>query len=270
MSFASRLTDVIAARGRLCMGLDPDLSRLPAELQALPPAEAILRFNTAIIAATAGFASAFKLNFAFYEQHGSAGLDALQATIRAIPSDCLIVADNKRGDIANSATAYATSAFDYFGCDAVTVSPYMGGDSLEPFLAYGAQEKGSFILCRTSNPGGNDLQNLVVDGGLPLYLKVVQLTQQWDAGRGAAGLVVGATYPAQLAAVRELAPDTPILIPGVGTQGGDIRATLKANANGPALVNIARAIIYAGEGGSLAAMAEAAAQAAAQFQQAVA
>ncbi len=269
MSFTSRLKEVIGGAGRLCVGLDPDFSRLPAELQAQPPLQAILQFNARMIAATAPYAAAYKLNAAFYEVLGSAGLTAMQETIRAIPPGRMVIVDAKRGDIANTAAAYAAALFDQLPCDATTVSPYMGGDSLEPFFSYGAQSKGSFVLCRTSNAGGNDLQSLLVEGpggGLPLYLRVVQLVLRWDAGREAAGLVVGATYPAQLAAVREIAAHIPILIPGVGTQGGDLAATIKANGSGPALINISRAILYAAEG-SLSEMEVAAAAVARSYQQ---
>jgi orotidine-5'-phosphate decarboxylase len=268
-TFAVRLQAMIELqRSIVCVGLDPDPTRLPAELRDLPPAEAVVRFNAAIIAATAPYAAAFKPNFAFYEALGADGWQALAqtiATIAAIPDGPLIVGDAKRGDISSTAAAYATAVFARLGCDAVTVSPYLGGDSVAPFLEYSEQGRGVFVLCRTSNPGGADVQNLAVrheGGDIPLYLKIAYLAREWDGGRGVVGLVVGATYPDELAAIRRIVPRLPILVPGIGTQGGDLAATLAANGSGPALISASRSITYAARDGSLADYAAAAGEAA--------
>ncbi len=265
-TFAARIQAAIACqRSIVCVGLDPDPARLPAELRDLPPAEAVVRFNTAIIDATALYAAAFKPNFAFYEALGADGWQVLAQTIAAIPNGPLIIGDAKRGDISSTSAAYATAVFDRLGCDAVTVSPYLGGDSVAPFLAYSEQGRGVFIICRTSNPGGADVQNLSVahqGDDIPLYLKVAHLAREWDGGCGAVGLVVGATYPDELAAVRRIAPHLPILVPGIGTQGGDLTAILAANGGGPALISASRSITYAARDGSLADYAAAAAEAA--------
>lgn len=271
-SFTSRLQAAVAHKGSLaCVGLDPDTTRFPAELRDLPPTEAVVQFNRAIIVATAPYVAAFKPNFAFYEALGADGWQALAATIAAIPRDTLIIGDAKRGDIGSTAAAYATAVFERLGCDAVTVSPYLGGDSVAPFLKYGAQGKGVLILCRTSNPGGADLQNLMVEHqgrNIPLYMKVAALAGDWDRDSGTVGLVVGATYPAELAAIRTIASNLPILVPGVGTQGGDLAATLEANGGGPALISSSRSITYAASNGSLDDYAVAAAAAARQLRDA--
>ncbi|PZS02797.1 MAG: orotidine-5'-phosphate decarboxylase [Candidatus Chloroheliales bacterium] len=265
-TFAARLRETVARqRSIVCVGLDPDPARFPAELRGLPPNEAVVRFNAAIIAATAPYAAVFKPNFAFYEALGADGWQALAETIAAMPVGVLIIGDAKRGDISSTAAAYATAVFARLGCDAVTVSPYLGGDSVAPFLEYSQQGRGVFILCRTSNPGGADLQNLAVrheGGDIPLFLKVAHLAREWDEGRGAVGLVVGATYPNELGAVRRIAPDLPILVPGIGIQGGDLEANLELNQSGPILISASRSITYAATGGSLADYAAAAASAA--------
>lgn len=231
----------------LCVGLDPDLDRLPPGLGG-SVRERIAAFNRCIIQATQDLVCCYKPNFGFYEAFGIEGLQALEDTLRAVPSHVPVLADAKRGDIGNTARGYARAMFDVFGFDAVTVNPYMGGDSLEPFFAYG--DRGIFVLVRTSNPGGSDVQDLRVagdDGTLePLYQAVTKRALSWD--RGNLGLVVGATYPAELAAVRGMAPQAPILIPGVGAQAGDLEAAVQAGRDargGGALVNASRAVLYA-------------------------
>ncbi len=268
-TFAARLQNAIERqRSIVCVGLDPDPARFPAELRDLPPVEAVVLFNAAIIAATAPYAAAFKPNFAFYEALGADGWQALAQTIAlisAIPNGPLVLGDAKRGDISTTAAAYATAVFTRLGCDAVTVNPYMGGDSVAPFLKYSEQGRGVFILCRTSNAGGADMQNLIIaheGDSIPLYLKTAHLARNWDGGRGIVGLVVGATYPAELAAIRQIAPHLPILVPGIGAQGGDLADTLAANGNGPALISASRSITYAARDGSLADYATAAGEAA--------
>ena len=228
----------------LCIGLDPDPDRLPEGV-------ATADFNRALIEATSDLVCAYKPNLAFYEQSGIDGLRALEATVAAVPAGIPVIADAKRGDIGNTARAYAKALFETWGFDAATVSPYLGRDSLAPFLDYG--EKGVFILCRTSNPGSSDLQSLLTTaptpGGapMPLYQRVALMAIEWN-GRGNAGLVVGATQADELQWVREHCPSMPLLIPGVGAQGGDLAAAVRGgvDANGElAIINSSREVLYA-------------------------
>ena len=242
--FAERLQRAVdAADSLLCVGLDPQPDRTPA-------AE-ILAFNRTVIEAAADCACAFKPQSAFYEAAGPEGWEALARTIeliRELAPHALVVLDAKRGDIAHTARAYATAAFEQFGADAVTASPYLGGDSVAPFLE--RPERGAFVLCRTSNPGGGDFQSLPVDGSEPLYERVARRAAEWaEAHHDNVGLVVGATWPAELARVRELCPDLPILLPGIGAQGGDLEAALSAGLDAQGrglLVSASRSVIYAG------------------------
>lgn len=242
--FAERLQRAVdAADSLLCVGLDPQPDRTPA-------AE-ILAFNRTVIEATADCVCAFKPQSAFYEAAGPKGWEALARTIeliRELAPHALVVLDAKRGDIAHTARAYATAAFEQFGADAVTASPYLGGDSVAPFLE--RPEHGAFVLCRTSNAGGGDFQSLPVDGGEPLYERVARRAAEWaDAHHDNVGLVVGATWPAELARVRELCPELPILLPGIGAQGGDLEAALRAGLDAQGrglLVSASRSVIYAG------------------------
>ncbi len=246
-SFLERLGHLQATkRSRLCVGLDPDPLRLPPHLlqsRALP--EAVLHYNCAIIDATAASACAFKLNFAFFEALGAEGWRVLKATIDHIPDDVLIIADAKRGDIGNSARFYATSVFEQLGCDAITVAPYMGRDSVLPFLQY--EGTAAFVLGRTSNPGAADFQEPLC-GDQPLFVRVSRQVSRWaETAPGTAGLVVGATDIHALKTIRTLCPTTPFLIPGVGAQGGDAASVLTASATdqGHIIVNSSRGIIYA-------------------------
>lgn len=226
----------------LCVGLDPRLERLPDRFHSAD--NPFLAFNRAVIEATADLVCAYKPNFAFYEAQGLAGLEALRETIRAVPPEIPVILDAKRGDIGSTAEAYARAAFELWGADAVTVNPYLGGDSLEPFLAY--PDRGVFVLCHTSNPGAADFQTLATEGR-PLYEVVAEQAARWNRA-GNVGLVVGATYPAALRRVRAVAPDLPILLPGVGAQGGDLPAALQAGltADGDGLVvNASRGVIFA-------------------------
>lgn len=238
-------------RSLLCVGLDPWRPSLPIDDLAA--------FTSAIIDATADLVCAFKPNIAFFEAEGFDGLRALEQTIAAAKARSVpVVLDAKRGDFPPSARAYAKAVFEAWDADAVTVSPWMGGDSLEPFLAY--EERGVFILARTSNPGGGDLQALET-GGEPLYERVARMAAAWNA-RGNVGLVAGATHPRELARVRELCPDMPLLVPGLGAQQGDLEAAVTAgiDANGArALFNASRSIIYASGGADYADAARAAA-----------
>ena len=228
----------------LCVGLDPDLDRLPATFSR--DAAGVLDFCKAIVDATADLACAFKPQIAYFAAlRAEPELEQLCAYIRARYPHLPIILDAKRGDIGATGHQYAREAFDRYGADAVTVSPYMGFDSIEPYLAW--PDRGVIVLCRTSNPGGSDLQFLDV-GGRPLYQHVAQLVaQKWNR-HGQCALVVGATFPEEIAQVRALVGDMPLLIPGVGAQGGDVEATVRSGktASGAGMmINSSRAILYA-------------------------
>jgi orotidine-5'-phosphate decarboxylase len=242
-------------RSLLCVGLDPDPARFPDHLQG--DARRIFDFCAAIVDATADLVIAFKPQIAYFAAHRAEGqLEALIARIRSTAPHVPVILDAKRGDIGSTAEQYAIEAFERYGADAVTLSPFLGFDSLQPYLKY--HRKGAFLLCRTSNPGGGDLQNqrLSSVAGAPLlYEHVAQLVQgPWNTN-GQLGLVVGATYPAEIERVRALAPTVPLLIPGVGAQGGDAAATVRYGLRreagrtvGPIVVNSSRAILYASRG----------------------
>ncbi len=226
----------------LCVGLDPRPDRIPAQHQLAD--DPVLAFNRAIIEATADRVCAYKPNFAFYEAMGPAGLETLRQTIRAVPPEIPVILDAKRNDIGSTAQAYAQAAFEVWGAGAVTVNPYLGGDSLTPFLAY--EDRGVFLLCHTSNAGATDLQTLWTEGR-PLYEAVAELATRWNRA-GNLGLVVGATFPDALRRVRAIAPTMPILLPGIGAQGGDLTDALAAGltADGDGLiVNASRSVIFA-------------------------
>jgi orotidine-5'-phosphate decarboxylase len=220
----------------LCIGLDPD--------PELMPAVDVLQFNKAIIEATCDLVCAYKPNLAFYEALGTDGLAILEKTVKYVPRDIPVIGDAKRGDIGNTAKAYAKALFSVLGFDAATVNPYLGFDSVEPFINY--QDKGIFILCRTSNRGAADFQDLHTNG-LPLYEAVAGKAQEWNI-HGNIGLVVGATYPEELKRVRSICPEMPFLIPGVGAQGGDLASAVSygVDARGEkAIINVSRQILYA-------------------------
>jgi orotidine-5'-phosphate decarboxylase len=220
----------------LCIGLDPD--------PELIPGVDVLQFNKAIIEATCDLVCAYKPNLGFYEALGIEGLAILEKTVKYIPGDIPVIGDAKRGDIGNTASAYAKALFSVLGFDAATVNPYLGFDSLEPFINY--QDKGVFILCRTSNKGAADFQNLHTDG-IPLYEAVAQKAQEWNI-HGNIGLVVGATYPEELKRVRSICPEMPLLIPGIGAQGGDLALAVGYGADTrgeKAIINVSRQILYA-------------------------
>lgn len=228
----------------LCIGLDPDPQRIP-------PGMSVITFNRAIIDATSDLVCAYKPNFAFYEAMGSEGMEALKKTVAYIPPDIPVIGDAKRGDIGNTAKAYARAIFDLLGFDAATVNPYLGFDALEPFIAY--RERGIFVLCRTSNAGASDFQSLIcqADGtDLPLYEIVARRVSGWNTA-GNLGLVVGATYPEELKRIRREYPGMPLLIPGIGAQGGDLAATVACGVDArgqKAIINSSRQIIYASAG----------------------
>jgi orotidine-5'-phosphate decarboxylase len=223
----------------LCIGLDPD--------PELMPEVDVLQFNKAIIEATSRLVCAYKPNLAFYESLGTEGLTILEKTIKHIPADIPVIGDAKRGDIGNTARAYARALFSILGFDAATVNPYLGFDSLEPFIDY--PDKGVFILCRTSNKGATDFQDLRIDG-LPLYEVVAQKAKEWNV-QGNIGLVVGATYPEELKKIRSICPEVPLLIPGVGAQGGDLASAVACGVDArgeKAIINVSRQILYASKG----------------------
>jgi len=237
----------------LCVGLDPEPAKFPRHWQG--DASKIFDFCAAIVDATADLAMAFKPQIAYFAAHRAEDqLERLVAHMRRAAPNVPVILDAKRGDIGATAEQYAIEAFERFGADAVTLSPYMGFDSVQPYLK--RHGKGAFLLCRTSNPGGDDFQNqrlATVDGQPRLFEHIAQLAQgPWNLN-GQLGLVVGATYPAEIERVRALAPTVPLLIPGVGAQGGDATATVKAGWRadaqgqtiGPICVNSSRAILYA-------------------------
>jgi orotidine-5'-phosphate decarboxylase len=259
LTFPERLARAqLASGGLLCVGLDPDPAKLPRDLGEVG-GRPLLAFNRRIVDATADLAAAYKPQIAFYSALGAE--EELLASIRYIRErapTALIILDAKRNDIGNTAEAYAREAFDRYDADAVTVNPYMGEDSVRPFLA--RPDRGAVLLCRTSNPGAKDFQDLLVDG-LPLYRRVAERAAgHWNEHRNLM-LVVGATYPREMADLRLAHPELPFLVPGIGAQGGDLEATLAAglDARGAGLlINSSRNIIYAGGGASGAIRAAAA------------
>lgn len=250
-------------RSFLCVGLDPDLSRIPAHLQSEP--DPVFAFNRQIIDATARYCVAYKPNIAFYEALGPSGWESLQKTIAYIPDDCFTIADAKRGDIGNTSRLYAKTFFETLPCHAVTVAPYMGHDSVVPFWSY--PDRWVILLALTSNPGSHDFQHAVDTEAVPLYQRVIQTSQRWDdADNGNVDrlmYVVGATQADRLREVRALAPDHFLLVPGVGAQGGRLSEVAQhgMNAQCGLLVNSSRGIIYAGNGPDFAQQAAQAAQA---------
>ncbi len=235
------------SRSVLCVGIDPDPARMPTSMTAsYPTAEAVKAFTTAIIDATAPYACAYKLNFAFFESLGPYGYDVLRQTLAQIPAHAVTIADAKRGDIGNTAIHYARAILDDLGFDACTVAPYMGSDAVAPFLGY--PDKAAFVLARTSNPSAADFQETQC-GSERLYERVARYIARWDSQcRGTAGLVVGATAPGALSELRRVCPTQPFLIPGLGAQGGD-PSDVGAAAAGPIIVSSSRSILYA-EGGA--------------------
>ncbi len=233
----------------LCIGLDADLNRLPAHL--LEKDRAVLAFNEAIVEATQDLCVAYKINTAFYEARGAAGWRDLKDTLALIPENILTIADAKRADIGNTSAQYAKAFFEELGADALTLAPYMGRDSIAPFLAY--PNKWSILLGLTSNPGSEDFQLLSLQEGDSLYEKVLEKASSW-AGPEQLMFVVGATRPDKLAKIRSRLPDYFFLIPGVGAQGGSLQAVARAGMSSQVglLVNSSRGIIYAGSGENFA------------------
>lgn len=226
----------------LCVGLDTDLERIPKHLLSLP--DPIFEFNKQIIDATKEFSVAYKPNIAFYEALGPKGWESLQKTLDYIPKECFTIADAKRGDIGNTSTLYARAYFNQMGFDSITVVPYMGEDSVKPFLEF--PDKWVILLIHTSNPGSIDIQQLETRGGRYVYEEVIFASQRW-ATADRMMYVVGATKADKIGTIRALAPDHFFLVPGVGAQGGDLEAVSKAGLNSECglLVNSSRSIIYA-------------------------
>lgn len=226
----------------LCVGLDSDINKIPKHL--LNKKNPVLEFNSEIINATKENTAAYKLNFAFYEADGLAGFETLQKTIELIPEDILIIADAKRGDIGNTSQMYAKALFDHFKCDCSTLHPYMGYDSLSPFLEY--KDKLNFILALTSNPGSSDFEKLKLEDGSYLFQKVIENAKKWNENKNV-GIVFGATHTEDLLENMPLIDDLPVLLPGVGAQGGSLDDTIKTFSNFNRknyLINISRGIIF--------------------------
>jgi orotidine-5'-phosphate decarboxylase len=268
MNFNDMLLDAERRNSSLlCVGLDPEPAKFPAKLKG--DASKIYDFCAAIVEATADLVIAFKPQIAYFAAHRAEDqLERLMTHMRRAAPQVPIILDAKRGDIGSTAEQYAKEAFERYGADAVTLSPFMGFDSIQPYLKY--QGKGAFLLCRTSNPGGDDLQNQrlsSVPGEPLLYEHIAKLAQgPWNLN-GQLGLVVGATYPAEIERVRAVAPTVPLLIPGVGAQGGDAADTVKAGWRGvqgqttaPIVVNSSRAVLYASSGADFAGAARQEAQ----------
>lgn len=229
----------------LCIGLDPELEKIPEHLRSLE--DPLFEFNKRIIDATSDIAVAYKPNTAFYEALGAKGWESLEKTIRYIPKNCFIIADAKRGDIGNTATAYATAFFESLPCDAVTVAPYMGQDSVQPFLAFPG--KWAIVLGLTSNEGAHDFQYLSDVSGKTLFAQVMAKVATWGTTENLM-FVVGATQSEQLLKIRSIIPDHFLLVPGIGAQGGSLDQVVNAGMTKSCglLVNASRSIIYAGKG----------------------
>ncbi len=255
MSFQNKLADATKKNNSLlCIGLDPQVEKIPLGLS-------VLDFNKAVIDATADLVCAYKPNLAFYEALGEQGYRILKETIKAIPQDIPVIADAKRGDIGNTAKAYARAIFEELGADAVTVNPYLGHDSLKPFIDY--KDRAVFILCRTSNPGSEDFQALEFgDKQKHLFEIIAEKASEWNIFNNI-GLVVGATYPQEIKLIRRMNPKMPLLIPGVGAQGGDVKAVVASGidaSGGGIIINSSRQILYASSGKDFTQAARKAAQ----------
>jgi orotidine-5'-phosphate decarboxylase len=259
MNFSDKLLQAVQRNNSLlCLGLDPD--------PQLMPQVGIFEFNKAIIDATSDIVCAYKPNLAFYEALGIKGLTSLQKTIKYIPGNIPIIGDAKRSDIGHTARAYAKALFETFGFDAATVNPYLGYDSIEPFISY--LDKAIFLLCRTSNPGALDFQAVsywsgrAEDEPQPLFKLVAQKAKEWNKNNNI-GLVVGATYPQELKEIRQLCPEMTLLIPGIGAQGGDLNSAVcyGLDAKGEkAILSSSRQILYASRGSDFAQAARRAAE----------
>ncbi len=246
MTFAEKLRrSCLRLHSALCVGLDPDPNQFPAGLPK-DPGQATVEFNRAIIGATKDLVPAYKPNLAFYEALGASCHETLTRTLEAIPKETVTIADGKRGDIGNTARMYAKSVFEVHDFDAVTVNPYMGEDAVRPFLEY--EGKGAILLCLTSNPSSADFQRYH-----DLYLRVAERAAEWDEGN--IGLVVGAQHPGELRRIREIVGPMPILVPGVGAQGGNLEEVMEAGKSdqpGALIINVSRGILYVSKGADFA------------------
>lgn len=255
MSAVKKLTTIQEKnKSLICLGLDLDTKRMPSDATA--NSRAMFDYVKEIVAATSDLVCAYKPNLAFFEDLGSDGLSLLRLIVERIPDDIPVILDGKRGDISNTANHYASALFDKLGADWVTINPYMGYDSMRPFIE--RKDKGSFVLCLTSNAGSRDFQQLNVEGK-PLYMVVAEKVAYWNKDQNC-GLVVGATHPQQLAEIRKAAGSMPLLIPGVGAQGGALEQAVidgSANFTTPAVINVCRSVLYASNGKDFAERARA-------------
>jgi orotidine-5'-phosphate decarboxylase len=233
---------ITALKSMLCVGLDSDPEKIPAVFREMT--RPVLEFNRSVIRATRGHAVAYKVNTAFYESRGTTGMRDLEETLVELPPECLSIADAKRADIGNTSRQYAKAFFESWPFDSITVAPYMGFDSLEPFFEY--EDKLVFVLCLTSNPGSRDFEERIMHDGRPMYRAVLDKVREWQRN-GNAGVVVGATKPGLLQDLRMDAPDLFFLIPGVGAQGGSLQHSVEQGADAgrrSAVVNVSRALIF--------------------------
>jgi orotidine-5'-phosphate decarboxylase len=250
-NFFDLLSAQWAQKKFLSVALDPDIEKIPEAVRAAGLGDSILAFNKHLIEVTKDIVCAYKLNAAFYEAHGEEGQKALETTIefiREAAPQLPIIMDAKRADIGNTNEGYVRAIFDRLRADAVTVHPYLGAEALEPFLAQ--KDKGIFVLCRTSNAGAKEFQDLQIDGK-PLYMHVARhVNEEWNGNKNC-GLVVGATYPEEMKAIRAVSDDLPFLVPGIGAQGGEVEKTVRAGMNSRGegiIITVARAVIYASAG----------------------
>lgn len=246
MSATKKLQAIVEKNHSLvCVGLDIDPRRLPKCCG--DSMKGMYQFAIRIIEATSDIVAAYKPNLGFFEALGPEGLSLLKLICSRVPPEIVVILDGKRGDVGHTAEFYAKAVYDVYGADWATVNPYMGHDAVHPFLEH--KDKGAFVLCLTSNPGARDFQECQIDGR-PLYMHVAEKAVSWNKDNNC-GLVVGATHPEQLAEIRQVAGDMPLLIPGIGTQGGDLEKAVRngtADFRKPAVINVSRAVLYASDG----------------------
>lgn len=243
MTAQEKLLSKLKSHKHICVGLDTDIDKIPEHLKLM--SDPIFEFNKTIIEATSAEVGAYKINLAFYEREGKKGIEALEKTLDILPNDVMIIGDAKRGDIGNTSLMYAESVFDHFNFDAITLHPYMGFDSLQPFLNY--KDKISFILALTSNPGSKDFEKLKLDDDTFLYQQVIKKSNEWNKSKNI-GIVFGATNSDELFREINTFNDLFVLLPGVGAQGGsmeDVVNAFSSSGNLNFLINVSRAIIYA-------------------------